>query len=684
MIVFKNFNLFVFLSIFMFYQPITLAAAPCYSNECRVPKPKLIAIGERHICAIDNSGVLCLGSNDNGQTDVPTDLVNPIQVSAGGFNTCALDENGVHCWGNTPKKYQPPSHFINPIQVEMGQNFTCVLDNNGVQCWGTNSYGQTDIPIGLHNPIQISAGEDHICALGDSKVICWGSNKFGQIDVPTDLINPTQVSAGRDHSCAIDNTGVRCWGGSPIVTYKNAFNNKPVWKRFPPKKVMPPTDLKNPIQISAGNTQTCALDDSGVRCWGKYKPDNDYGMGPYTASDWVPKNLSNPTYVSTSTGGSFIGGTYSCALDDNGVQCWGNDSYKYSLDSITDLQNPSQVIAGGDRSCVIDDARVHCWGANDQTPVPSDLRKSTQLGMGERESCVLKNREIHCWWSPGTGESYTPSALQKTRLKVGHTCAKYSHGMLNPSCGAENNKNHPSQKITSVNLTNPIQISIGGKHGCALDTEKIHCWGDNEYGQTDVPTDLKNPTQISLGDYRSCALDSGKVRCWGRDSHRHNSPKNIQNPTLLNIGTFYSCVLDDNGVQCWGGDSSLPASRNVPNDLINPTQIEVGTTHICVLDDEGVKCWGKNDDGQTEVPSELLNPTQISAGSNHTCALDDHGVKCWGKNNAGQTNIPRKLNLPWVNNFNPKNKFTPKCLFSLNETATPPFCLVYAPQWWKW
>ena len=61
-------------------------------------------------------------------------------------------------------------------------------------------------------------------------------------------------------------------------------------------------------QIAAGDNHTCALDDNGVQCWGG----NDYGQAT------VPTDLVNPVAVSA-------GGAHTCALDDNGVHCWGGN-----------------------------------------------------------------------------------------------------------------------------------------------------------------------------------------------------------------------------------------------------------------------------------------------------------------------------------------------------------------------
>ena len=60
-----------------------------------------------------------------------------------------------------------------------------------------------------------------------------------------------------------------------------------------------------PTDVSVGYEHTCALDDSGVQCWGK----NSQGQFD------VPV-LDNPKQVS-------VGGNYSCAEDATGLVCWG-------------------------------------------------------------------------------------------------------------------------------------------------------------------------------------------------------------------------------------------------------------------------------------------------------------------------------------------------------------------------
>jgi alpha-tubulin suppressor-like RCC1 family protein len=144
---------------------------------------------------------------------VPADLGNSsIVVSAGGFHTCALlsnfSANGsvVRCFGlASDGQIAVPSDLTNPVAVSAGFSHTCaVTSSGGVRCWGSNRSGQASPPPGLANVAAVSAGDAHTCALLASGVArCFGRTDSGQTVVPTGLPGPvTAVSAGfGTHTC---------------------------------------------------------------------------------------------------------------------------------------------------------------------------------------------------------------------------------------------------------------------------------------------------------------------------------------------------------------------------------------------------------------------------------------------------------------------------------------------------
>ena len=173
----------------------------------------------------------------------------------------------------------------------------------------------------------------------------------------------------------------------------------------------------HPSNISAGDSHTCALDDEGIKCWG----DNSSGQID------VP-DLSNPTHVSSGVGGA--GGTFnetkdaffSCAIDDDGVKCWGlNDWAK--IETPPFLERPTDVSSGRQHTCAVEDIYL------------IDINLPPERG-------------VKCWGRNKTGESSAPELL------------------------------------------NPVQVSSGALHTCALSDEGIRCWGyeaDDRYGITLVP-----------------------------------------------------------------------------------------------------------------------------------------------------------------------------------------------------
>lgn len=129
-----------------------------------------LAAGRGHTCAFDAAGVLCWGSNSDGQlgqpaapflghgypirASVPVALVSLV---AGGAHTCGLTAAGAaYCWGSnangqlgngtiggTSVPAGPVSGGLTFISLSAGGAHTCGVTSNGaIYCWGSNSSGQ--------------------------------------------------------------------------------------------------------------------------------------------------------------------------------------------------------------------------------------------------------------------------------------------------------------------------------------------------------------------------------------------------------------------------------------------------------------------------------------------------------------------------------------------------------------
>ena len=136
-------------------------------------KVRQVSLGLHHACALTVTGeVACWGSNYSGQLGTPADTVGSRRldrpattepaivpgvsgvrsIAAGGFHTCAVTEKGgVVCWGsNREGQLGSSNETIGPVSVpgletgvqavRAGLLHTCALLVDGsVKCWGDGS-----------------------------------------------------------------------------------------------------------------------------------------------------------------------------------------------------------------------------------------------------------------------------------------------------------------------------------------------------------------------------------------------------------------------------------------------------------------------------------------------------------------------------------------------------------------
>ncbi len=258
------------------------------------------------------------------------------------------------------------------------------------------------------------------------------------------------------------------------------------------------------------------------------------------------------------------GHLHTCALDDNGVSCWGYNPFGQT-DVAGTLGKVTQLAAGAWHTCALDETGVvTCWGHNGhgQTDVPSTLGTVTQLAVGLLHTCALDETGVSCWGYDSYGVSDVPSTLGTV-----------------------------------------TQLATGDSHVCALDEVGVTCWGNNGNDRTNVPSTLGTVTQLAASSH-TCALDEAGITCWGYNYYGQTDvPSTLGTVTELAVGSLHTCALDETGVSCWGRNKY--GETNVPSSLGKVTQLAAGTFHTCALGETGVSCWGNNDYGQSEVPKSL-------------------------------------------------------------------------------
>jgi alpha-tubulin suppressor-like RCC1 family protein len=238
------------------------------------------------------------------------------------------------------------SSLLGAISLGLGAAHACaVLGDGSVHCWGSNDAGQLGdgtlvdryepvFVLGVAGARSVASGARHTCALlGDTTVRCWGANDQGQLgngtaasqltpvtvgnpDGTAPLVGVADLVAGEAFTCARMQDGVvLCWGSNGDCQLGQPDN---LQRALVP--VAAPL-LQAITSLVAGSAHVCAVNDAGKAvCWGR----NDGGQlsAPSGRCRTVPVEIPLPHVLSISAGRA-----HSCAIDEIGLWCWGDDSF---------------------------------------------------------------------------------------------------------------------------------------------------------------------------------------------------------------------------------------------------------------------------------------------------------------------------------------------------------------------
>lgn len=250
-----------------------------------------------------------------------------------------------------------------------------------------------------------------------------------------------------------------------------------------------------------------------------------------------------------------------------------------------------------------------------------------------------------------------------------------------------------AQKCRAGVCADPIQISVGLSHACALLSDgSVWCWGSNLWGElgpghpdgTTAPVRVELPqaaTAVQAGGFAqeageplavSCAiLQDETVRCWGSgkqgglghglltDSAEPVELKGVTNVSQLSLGEGHGCAVTGSGkLYCWGRNESGQVGNDKVANLATPVsvltgvnQVSCGGAHTCARTSSGdVYCWGASSSGQlgiSNLPASTKKPLvvpgmndtdEVSLGNNHTLARKGTVTYGWGHDYSGEVN----------------------------------------------
>ncbi len=330
--------------------------------------------------------------------------------------------------------------------------------------------------------------------------------------------------------------------------------------------------------------------------------------------------------------------------DDGSVIAWGDNRERQTHVPVETRSGVVAVAAGSENNLALrEDGRVAAWGSNRYAPdgglnnVPRGaLSGVAAIAAGNQHGMALKNGGV-IEWDEG-GETTVPAAAQ-SGVKA---------------------------------------IAAGEDHSMAVKAAdgSVVAWGDNDYGQTIVPTGLSGVKAIAGGYLHSMALkEDGSVVAWGSGSLGQTTvPAAAQSGVkAIDAGRYHSMALrDDGSVVAWGynayGQTTVPAAAQS-----GVVAIAAGNHHsLAVKDDGTVVAWGYRDYGQITVPGGLSGVVAVAGGSLHSLAIVDNTPPAPVDNFAADNTVgDGRVSLSW-NNPSTSDFQAVRVLRSTSGPATSP------------
>ncbi len=467
-----------------------------------------------------------------------------IDLKAGASHVLALLEDGsVAGWGdNSLGQLEWPMGLDRASQIAAGLNHSLAIRPDGsVVAWGDNEHGQSSVPKGLGDVVAIGAGSSHSLAVrNDGSVVAWGLNAAGQTSVPKGLNQVIKVAAGYNFSAALVEAG------RPVILYRDKT-----------LAVIEGQLFRVPIQV-VGN---------GPFHY-QWRIDGEILPGEETRFLEIPAALSHDdkvleVSVEDSAGVLSTETFHLRVMPDSRIPPMPGTVVELDGDAafVPDRLGKAEgivAISSGERfGGLKEDGSVVVWGhPSGQMAVPEGLENVVDLAFGRPVQFALKKDGTLSSWrdgnspvNPELGHDFLKNGFGIVDIEGdgGHFIALRADGTIDE---------YPGWGRSWEGLENVVAVAASRTHSMALLADgELRIWGDNEFGQAEVPVDLGPVKAIGASESISWALTGdGVLHGWGdmergRFSHYQRLP---------GVESFFSghshviALLTDGSISAWG------------------------------------------------------------------------------------------------------------------------------------
>ena len=582
-----------------------------------------------------------------------------------GANLALSNEDELIVWGD---RWLAGSLLDPPVSqarvAALGNSQAVAIDlENRFHAWGSNPSGINEPPadLDLSRVTSLSLDDGVVMAIDeDGKLWAWGLiwNLYrGEIpdDVRTAKI-VNAVSGNAQVNAALDDTGtVHVWGSWAKVpemqTAMSGIKAKNITLRNFTLSVVT-TDGKI-IETGfdpkgSGMYADTEVDQFAIDWWGGALAVDSGGRLHFTKGMIdVPKlseqideyNLNvgegSPRAVSIAA----TNARFTVLFDDGEFWTFANftENGMVDPDYFYSSHMVSPIAAGNYKSFAIGDdytiTRFHM--PHDGEAAPPDDADYLAVAAGWDHTLGLRKNGMVVSWGQGPNNNEIPEGLGQVRqigAGYGFSAVRDIYGQISSwgsFVSSTATKDKPESFTYYEKMSTGFHNIIAIGHDGGTDKRVVHAWGDNSYGQADVPSDLDvNAVEdVAIGyDCAAATMSDGSVRVWGAcEANEKNVPADTKFLTVkLGMGLIAGITYAGE-LLAWGDNVTDLGEK--PSDLRGITDLSIGTGHILAIDDEGgVFAWGTNVWGETKIP-ESFKPIPVPDwyGENYDDNLSDEG-----------------------------------------------------------
>ena len=595
-----------------------------------------------------NGEVIKVGYEDKDTFPKNAKINNIIQVAAGSFHALGLKKDlTTITWGdggvsdniqNNIKKINCGRYFniglrLDSSIVTWGNTYSIdskgdSLSNNKflkfIKIAGGHvgsAYTLKNV-LGYVNGTYQDGGTNFLALTKEGKILGSGYNDNGELNIPNKLIKVIDISAGAYHSIAIHKLYINTesnFGGqiSPTInlkngdTYRITYNPNPYY--FVDSVFVNDTLVKDSLN---GYTFKNIYQYQTIRVkFGKYsKPDKPILNTKIVGSKKIILNYQTPKnkgsefikkYIVKILGNNIVDSTINNQIILNGLL--DNVSYSLTLQAINSIDSISDTVY-----------------IPNITPLSlAEIISTNKVIYKEKDTFFILGNNLKKIDFISLPKRHTYTVTDFLQKKAINYDTLYS--FIVP-----NNFKNDVYYIDGYNYQNLISDSfilvrffIVPKN---IDSLGVYAWGENEYGQTNIPDSVSKIIDVAAGYDHSIVLKSdGNLIAWGRNDYGQSDlPINLKNVVQVSTRTMHNLALKDDGtINVWGDDYYKNIS-DIPNNLKNVVQVSAGFYHSAVLLQNGsVIGWGNVGNGIRIKPdySNFKRVLKIATGLFNLSAL---------------------------------------------------------------